>query len=104
MRPLRRPTRATIHYHGTAVDCGTHAVIFSVNGARWEYTLASSQQVEDCIHIVRTVSAAKGFAYAKKRGLARRLDGPTAAQATLLRHRGAQASRARRVKVTLPNV
>jgi hypothetical protein len=105
MRPLRRPTRATIHYHGEAHGlCGSHTLTFSINGIRWEYTM-SAIAADACKHIVSKASAAKALPYAKKHAFAAScLDRPTSAQATFLRHRGAQASRARRVKVTLPNV
>lgn len=103
MRPLRRPVRATIHYHGRTDEGDTHSVTFSINGIRWEYFMYS-QQADDCIHIVRVASAAKGLAYAKKHGHGIRLDKPATAIATLLRHRGGIASRSKRLKVTLPNV
>lgn len=104
MHPLRRPTRSTIHYHGTThLDEGAQALLFSINGVRWEYTLPG-QAADACIHIVRKVSAAKALAYAKPRaGMTRCLD-PDTRMSTLLRHRGANASRAKRMKVTLPNV
>lgn len=105
MRPLRRPTTTTIHYHGIAyLDEGAYALTFSINGVRWEYTLPANR-ADACLHILKVASAAKAMAYAKKHsGMTRCLDRPTATQATLLRHRGAQASRAKRLKVTLPNV
>lgn len=104
MRPLRRPTTTTIHYHGRTDNGDSHSVTFSINGTRWEYFL-HPQQADDCIHIVRVASASKGLAYAKRHAhMANCLDRPTVAQATLLRNRGGIASRSKRLKVTLPNV
>jgi hypothetical protein len=104
MRPLRRPRQSTIHYHGREDWSDYSALTFSINGVRWVYHLRP-QQADDCAHIVRVASAAKGLAYAKARAtVAAKLDKPSPAAATFLRHRGAQASRARRIKVTLPNV
>lgn len=103
MRPLRRPRTATIHYHGREDWSDYVALTFSINGTRWCYHLRP-QQAEDCIHIIRRAGAAKGLAYAKPRAIVTaKLDQP-AASATFLRHRGAQASRSKRIKVTLPNV
>lgn len=101
MRPLRRPT-TTIHYHGIAyLDEGAHALTFSINGVRWEYTLPANR-ADACLHILKVASTAKAMAYAKKHsGMARCLDCDLR-QAILLRHRGGIASRAKRLKVTFP--
>ena len=105
MRPLRRPTRATIHYHGRTNEIGYASLTFSINGVRWEYDLPH-QTADDVEYMVKHISTGKGFAWAKQRaGVASRcIDRPSAVQSTLLRHRGGIASRAKRVKVTLPNV
>lgn len=100
MRPLRRPTRSTIHYHGRD---SYGVVTFSINGVRWEYDLLH-QQIDDCEYIIRKGGAAKGLAYAKPRASASRRIDPAPAMATLLRHRGGIASRAKRVKPGMPNV
>jgi len=99
MRPLRRPTRSTIHYHGRA-DNDPH-VTFAINGVRWVYQL-TNQQCESVEHLAKHISIGKAFAFAKLHATdSRRIDLPPATT-TLLRHRGAQASRAKRIKVTLP--
>lgn len=103
MRSIRRPVRSTIHYHGREAEASVHSVIFSINGIRWQYTLPA-QTCDDIEYMVKHVSVGKAFAHAKHRAVtALRLDADLR-QATLLRHRGAQAARAKRMKVTLPNV
>ena len=104
MRPLRRPTRATIHYHGRSQNFNEHDVTLSINGIRYRYSLAS-QQCDTVEHLAKHVSVGKALAFAKKHATATiKLDNVPIAMQTLLRHRGAQASRAKRMKVTLPNV
>lgn len=104
MRPLVRPTRATIHYHGTAhLDEGAQELTFSINGARWAYTLPG-QIADDVIYLVKHVSVGKAFALAKKRATISRNLGDDPRSSVLRAHRGAQASRQRRLKVSLPNV
>lgn len=103
MHPLRRPTRSTIHYHGRTLDLGHSSVTLSINGIRWEYSL-SPQQADTVEHLARHVSVGKALAFAKSHASrAERID-PLPTTTLFLRHRGAQASRAKRLKVTLPNV
>lgn len=103
MDPLRRSRKTTILYHGREYDCGCTTVTLSINGIRWEYTL-SSQQADTVEYITKSVSTGKALAFAKSHATAsRRLD-PLPASTLFDRHRGAQASRAKRMKVTLPNV
>lgn len=103
MRPLRRPTRATIHYHGRTNEIGYGTVTFSINGIRWEYDLPH-QTCDDVEYMVKHISVGKAFAWAKNRAATSRCLNTDAHTATLLRHRGGIASRAKRIKVTLPNV
>jgi hypothetical protein len=103
MRSLRRPTRSTIHYHGRTADLGTYSVTLSINGIRWAYTL-TPQQVDTCEYLAKHVSVGKALAHAKSHASrAERID-PLPSTTLFLRHRGAQASRQRKMKVTLPNV
>jgi hypothetical protein len=104
MRPLRRPTRSTIHYHGRAKEGDEHTVTLSINGVRYEYHVTS--QVGDTVeYLAKHVSAAKALVHAKMHCLRGgfRLD-PAPVMTTLLRNRGGIASRAKRMKVTLPDV
>src|SRR5438309_10105158 len=103
MRPLRRPTRSTIHYLGRTSDLGHTTVTLSINGVRWDYTL-TPQQADTVEHLAHKVSVGKALAFAKSHAAAsERLD-PLPSTTLFERHRGAQASRAKRLKVTLPNV
>ncbi len=105
MRSLRRrPTHSTIHYHGrTDTSDDTASLTFSINGVRYEYHLRP-QSADDCLHILKVASTGKALAHAKRHAIAFERIGESAVTRTLLRHRGAQASRAKRLKVSLPNV
>lgn len=103
MRPLRRPTRSTIHYHGRTFDLGRSLVTLSINGVRWDYTM-SAQQCDTVEYLAHKVSVGKALAFAKSHASARsRLD-PLPTETLFQRHRGAQASRAKRIKPGMPNV
>lgn len=102
MRSLRR-TQTTIYYHGRVSELGYSSVTLSINGVRWDYHL-TPQQCDTVEHLAKRVSTGKALAFAKSHAAyATRID-PLPATTLFLRHRGAQASRARRVKVTLPKV
>lgn len=104
MRSLRHSRISTIHYHGRSQDFGQHDVTLSINGIRYRYNL-TSQQCDTVEYLVKHVTIGKALAFAKKHATATvKLDNVSIAQATFLRHRGAQASRAKRLKVTLPTL
>ena len=67
MRPLRRPTRSTIVYHGLSYGlCGSHNLTFSINGVRWEYSM-SAIAADSVLHVVKVASAAKALPLAKSK-------------------------------------
>ena len=96
--------KRTIHYL-SRTDHPDHGIAhFSISGICWDYWL-TSLQLSDCEFMARRFSSPKALAYAKRHAIAfAKLGEPSPIAATFLRHRGAQASRQRKLKVTLPNV
>lgn len=101
MRPLRRPTKSTIYYLGRESECGHHAVTLSINGIRWVYGM-SSQQADTVEHLAHKVSPGKALAFAKSHASAATRLTPLPSTTLFQRHRGAQASRAKRIKPGMP--
>lgn len=52
-----------------AHNASDHTLTFAIDGKRYEYVMPTAAVCDTVLYMVRKVSVAKGFAYAKRRGM-----------------------------------